>query len=433
MITNERQYKITKAALDRLDESIKAFDLQKAHATAGSKTLAKAHLDALASERQVLADQLREYEVLKSGIIADFTAGSLNELPALLVKARIAKGMSQRGLAERVGVKEQQIQRYEAEKYGSASLRRLIEIADALGLHVSERARLLRGDSARRQPTNGDAKLDDWTRFPIREMYRRGWFAGFTGSEREAESGAEYLVAEYLKVAGERALRAFHRKHVRSGSVLDEYALFAWELRVLWLAAKEQVTASFAKSTLTSEWVRELTQLSVKKNGAVLAQQYLRRWGIILIIEPHLSKTYLDGAALLANAERPIIGMTLRYDRVDNFWFVLLHELAHLRLHFRSTNFQQFFDDLDAGADELEAAADNFASEALVPNEIWETAVARYLRTSDSTIQLANELGVSPALIAGRIRKEADNYVILNELIGLGEVRRQFPEVKFGQ
>ena len=93
--------------------------------------------------------------------------------------------------------------------------------------------------------------------------------------------------------------------------------------------------------------------------------------------------------------------MTLRYDRIDNFWFVLLHELAHLWLHFQKTEFQQFFDDLDAGANELETEADNFASEALVPNDIWETAVARYLRTSDSIIQLAAELG-SGAVQPGR-------------------------------
>ena len=431
MITNERQYKITKAALDKLKELVKEFDLEKAHAASGNKTLAKAQLDALESEREVLADQINEYEILKSGAITDFTAESLNELPALLVKARIAKGMSQRQLAERLGVKEQQIQRYEAEKYGGASLRRLIEIADALDLQVSKRARLLRDGSAG-QATNGDAKLD-WRRFPIREMYRRGWFAGFTGSEREAEAGAEHLVADYLKVVGQRALGAFHRKHVRSGSALDDYALLAWELRLLWLAEKEQVTAMFVRSKLTREWIRRLTKLSVEKNGAALARQYLRRFGILLIIEPHLSKTYVDGAALSLSAERPVIGMTLRYDRIDNFWFVLLHELAHLCLHFRNTKFQQFFDDLDAGADDLEAEADNFASEALVPNEVWETAVARYLRTSDSIIQLATELGVKPALIAGRIRKEANNYVILNELIGLGLVRQQFPEVKFGQ
>lgn len=431
MITNERQYKITKAALNKLDESIKAFDFQKGEKASDSKTLAKAHLDALASERQILADELNEYQVLKSGAVGDFTAENLSELPALLVKARIAKGMSQRQLADRLGIKEQQVQRYEAEKYGSASLRRLIEIADGLDLHVSKRARFLK-NSPRGQITEGDAKLN-WMRFPIREMYRKGWFVGFTGSEHEAEAEAENLVSEYLKAIGDRTLHAFHRKHVRSGSALDDYALLAWELRVLWLAAREQVTASFLKSKLTTEWIRGLTKLSAEKNGAVLAQQYLRRVGIILIIEPHLSRTYVDGAALSLSTDKPVIGMTLRYDRIDNFWFVLLHEIAHLRLHFRHSDFQQFFDDLDAGADELETEADSFASEALVPATVWETAVARYLRTSDSVKQLARELSISPALVAGRIRKEANNYVILNELIGLGLVRLQFPEVKFGQ
>lgn len=429
MITNERQYKITKAALDKLDESIKGFDFQRGEKAAPSKTLAKAHVDALASERQVLADQLREYEVLKSGAIADFTAESLRELPALLVKARIAKGMSQRQLAERLGLKEQQIQRYEAEKYASASLRRINEVADALNLRVTKHARLHPETS---KTASTQTKLD-WDGFPLTEMYRRGWFTDFVGSLAEVKMNADSLLAHYLTIAGVRSSSAFHHKHVRSGGVLNRYALLAWECRILWLAQKEAPAVSFAVATLTDEWLSELVRLSARPNSPVLAKEYLRNSGITLVVEPHLPQTYLDGAALRLSNEKPVIGMTLRYDRLDNFWFVLLHELAHLRLHFRKAEFREFFDDLDAGPDEVEAEADAFARDALLPNPIWETAVARYLRTSDSVKSLANQIGVSPAIIAGRIQREADNYILLKELIGVGQVRRQFPDVKYGQ
>src|SRR6266446_5762131 len=127
MITNERQYKITKAALGKLNESIKGFDLERARAAIGNRKLAQARLDALESEREALSDQIKEYETLKSGAVEHFRTESLEEFPSILVRARIAKGMSQRQLAERLGVKEQQIQRYEAEKYATASLRRIIE------------------------------------------------------------------------------------------------------------------------------------------------------------------------------------------------------------------------------------------------------------------------------------------------------------------
>lgn len=431
MITNERQYKITKAALDKLRAAIKGFGLQKATTLIGDKTLAKAQLDALESESEVLSDQLREYEILKSGAVEDFRTESLQELPSILVKARIAKGMSQRQLAERLGLKEQQIQRYEAERYATASLRRVNEIADALGLRVAKHARL-HTDAPDKALTRKGSKLD-WSKFPLREMYQRGWFPEFAGTFREAEANVDHLLPHFLSVAGARWIDTLHRKHVRSGSTLNDYALLAWECRILRLAEKEQINTAFKVSQITTGWVRKLIQLSARGNSAALAKEYLRNSGITLVMEPHLPQTYLDGATLSLSPDQPIIGMTLRYDRADNFWFVLLHELGHLLLHFAENSFKRFFDDLDATGDELESEADRFASESLVPDAIWETAVARYLRTTRSIEELAAQLGISPALVAGRIRKEADNYVILNDLIGAGEVRRQFPEVKFGQ
>ena len=80
-----------------------------------------------------LERELREYESLKAG---GFELDQLNvvaELATVLIKARIAQGLSQKDLAERLGLKQQQIQRYEATDYASASLARLRQVASALG------------------------------------------------------------------------------------------------------------------------------------------------------------------------------------------------------------------------------------------------------------------------------------------------------------
>ncbi|EQD31149.1 hypothetical protein B2A_13815, partial [mine drainage metagenome] len=61
---------------------------------------------------------------------------------------------------------------------------------------------------------------------------------------------------------------------------------------------------------------KKLLKLSVKDNGPLLAKESLRKCGITLIIEPHFSKTYLDGATILTNKDNPIIGLTLRHDRL---------------------------------------------------------------------------------------------------------------------
>ena len=149
MITNERQYRISKAQLSRLRKAVEVFNLEESADRVGSKVLAKAELHALRSEVDVLTKQIREYDALKSGSVTVLKADTLQELPSILIRARIAKGLSQRELARLLCVKEQQVQRYESEEYASASLRRLVQIADALQLNISEVAELKPQSSTR--------------------------------------------------------------------------------------------------------------------------------------------------------------------------------------------------------------------------------------------------------------------------------------------
>ena len=139
MITNERQYRITRRWLARFRKDIAT--MQKA-AQETSDGMAKVHLDALKSEEEVLSGQVMEYERLRSGQITKLTASSLEELPSIMIRARIAKGLSQRQLGDLLGIKEQQIQRYESDGYGGASLHRLHEVAKALQLDIVAIAQL---------------------------------------------------------------------------------------------------------------------------------------------------------------------------------------------------------------------------------------------------------------------------------------------------
>ena len=83
---------------------------------------------------------------------------------------------------------------------------------------------------------------------------------------------------------------------------------------------------------------------------------------------------YLDGAAMLDSSGAPVVGLTLRHDRLDNFWFTLCHELAHVALHLGSDDRQCFFVDLDFAEEGLEKDADKFAGEALIPENVWKNA-----------------------------------------------------------
>jgi transcriptional regulator with XRE-family HTH domain/Zn-dependent peptidase ImmA (M78 family) len=136
MIKNEKQYKITKVQLNLLAQGLKTSD------NIGNDNihpiLIKAQRDAVQSQYNELSKQIEVYELLKAGKFSQLDLESFDLLPQGLIKARIARGMSQKDLAESLGLKEQQIQKYEATDYASASFERLKQVINALNLRVRE-------------------------------------------------------------------------------------------------------------------------------------------------------------------------------------------------------------------------------------------------------------------------------------------------------
>ncbi len=132
MIKNERQYRITKAQAARFAQTLDGLRQRSGEAEGTHPVIAKAQEDALRSQLTDLEGELREYESLKAGKFPTDEFGVIAELPTVLIKARIARGLSQKDLAERLGLQEQQIQRYEATDYASASLTRIKEVVGAL-------------------------------------------------------------------------------------------------------------------------------------------------------------------------------------------------------------------------------------------------------------------------------------------------------------
>ena len=140
MIKNERQYRITKNQVDRFSRALDHLRRQPAEATDVHPLIAKAQEDALQSQLVDLEEQLQEYEALKAGYFDLSALNVVAELPTVLIKARIAQGLRQKDLAEQLGLKEQQIQRYEATDYATASLTRIKEVANALGMEATTSA-----------------------------------------------------------------------------------------------------------------------------------------------------------------------------------------------------------------------------------------------------------------------------------------------------
>jgi len=271
-----------------------------------------------------------------------------------------------------------------------------------------------------------DAPLD-WARFPVVEMRQRGWIR-FNGTPQAARAHAEELMRAFIVPFEEEAeLPMCARQHVRDGKKMDAYALCAWKIRIMHLAAKQKV-AAYMPGTVTPAYIQDVVRLSYLNEGPQLAREYLAKSGIHLVVEAHLPKTYLDGAALRMPDGHPLVALTLRYDRLDNFWFTLAHELAHVALHLNGES-EVFFDDLEVGdTSQWETDADRLASEALIPRAAWQAARLGPRCTAGQIAALARELKISPAIPAGRIRHEARDHRIFWRLVGKGQVRGQLTE-----
>ena len=272
----------------------------------------------------------------------------------------------------------------------------------------------------------------EWNRFPLKAMAELGWIP----KVRNLKARAGALIGDLIQRAGgpEVAGAVLYRKtqHARASVKANPYAVKAWCWKVLADANESRPAAAYQPGTVTLEFLRQLARLSWLEEGPRLAQEFLAKHGIPLVTVPHLPRTHLDGAALTLGDGTPVIGLTLRYDRVDSFWFCLLHELAHVGRHMDVDGETAFIDDLTlrdaAGAreDPAEVQADEWAEEALIPRAIWETSAVRQQPTPMAVINLANALQIHPAIVAGRVRHEQKNYRLLSQFVGTGDVRPHF-------
>lgn len=140
MITNDVQYRITKTWLGRFEDA--AAELGGRHPAGKRMQMEQLQIDAALAQAEDLRLEIRDYEQLRSGDQRTFEASSLRGVADLLIKARVARGWTQRRLADELGIAEQQVQRYESTGYSAASLARLVDVADALGVSVTETATL---------------------------------------------------------------------------------------------------------------------------------------------------------------------------------------------------------------------------------------------------------------------------------------------------
>ncbi len=275
---------------------------------------------------------------------------------------------------------------------------------------------------------NATRKSDvDWAKFPAKEMIARGWIAKVTDKKNFS---IESQVQQFISNIGWNFGDAAFKRSISGDaySAPTKYALYAWLARVVQKSrSKRKHLADYDENLVSESTLRELAQLSWFEEGPLLAVEFLQKIGISVVIEPHLRGTLLDGAALKDSDGTPIIALTLRHDRLDNFWFTLLHEAVHIWKHVGQE--ETFLDDLDSSSqDQREAEANRIARDSLVPRVAWRRSEVSRNPTESNILSLSRELKINPAIIAGRVRRESGNHRIFSQLVGYGDIRKLFSE-----
>lgn len=254
----------------------------------------------------------------------------------------------------------------------------------------------------------------------FKQMLRRGYF-------KDGEGEKSSVLERFFSGVNLTPLTLFRKSKFRVSSKDDRYIAIAWSTKIIQEASKSVLRNNYTKC-IDLEYMRSLVKYSKdEKNGPKKAIEKLKDDGIIVVIEPALTGAKIDGICILENKANPIIGLSLRYDRLDYFWFTLMHEIAHISLHI-DTDITHIYDNMDERSNdyEIEREADKLASEALVDSAKWVTSVARIMPSPLAASALAEELGVHVAIVAGKYRYESGDWKHLAKFARQYTIRDKF-------
>jgi HTH-type transcriptional regulator/antitoxin HigA len=246
--------------------------------------------------------------------------------------------------------------------------------------------------------------------YPVREMVKRGWL-----DDDRASFDAQ--LAQFFGVPSVDEVP--HLEHAGKKSDYSNIppAQLAWLFRVRHIAS-EMVVPAYSEAALRAALPR-LQALMIEPEEARHVPRILEECGVRFVIVQALPAAKIDGVCFwVRNNTAPVIGMSIRFDRIDNFWFVLRHEIEHvLRGDGRVTAMIDTELELDATPTESvlppeEVAANEASLEFCVPKvqlDSWIARKAPFFAERD-LVGFAKRLGVHPGLVAGQLRKRTGNY-----------------------
>jgi HTH-type transcriptional regulator/antitoxin HigA len=267
---------------------------------------------------------------------------------------------------------------------------------------------------------------------PVLEMCRKGWYKGGKSAEDYEAIYRNIWDDEDPDITFEvydanRKIEKYCARRSKSDDIYTDHYSITW-YRIAKKRSEEIQVPPYQPEKLL-HISENLLSYTVREHGINDVIRDLNEGGVKFLVQSHLAKTYLDGASFFCGSN-PVIVYTARYDRVDNFWFTLAHEIAHVLLHFKQNKECFFLDDLMDKSDksELERDADEKAEEILRVTTILKCAEPhrRYLSEA-KLIEIASEIGIEVSLLLGILQYHG--YVDYRKLNKYKKpVTSQFPQ-----
>lgn len=433
MIKNERQYRMTKARLREFERALGAYEPELPSQPDVHPRLIAAQRDALRSQLDDLRSQVTEYEALRDGTIAEVPFESWEELPRRLIQARIAAGLSQKQLADRLGMPEQQVQRYESTGYVSASWDRLLEVIHALGVKVRDTllfaaretsvesilSRLEEIGVSRQLLVNrvlpsGTAQQLQGT---VEDAGLVSQIAGFAsrvfGVDASALLAGEPVSADFASAGGVRHKAPTNAEERR----LAAYTLYAHYLALLVADATEHLP----KLRLPIE-PRQMREQVTDTRGVIRLERLIGYfWSLGVAVLPLRDHGTFHGAFWRINGRNVII-VKQRTRSIARWLFDLLHEARHAGEEPHSTSRTVVESPEDtAAADDEEQLCGLFAGDVLLDSRAEDLAQMcvvetgknlRYLKRAVQRVAAREEVPVDALAnyMAFRLSLQGENW-----------------------
>lgn len=257
------------------------------------------------------------------------------------------------------------------------------------------------------------ARLYD--KFPVREMLRRGWVRSSENIEVLEERFCAFFSIPDMNAEPELCHNAKKTRATTAGSPLQ----LAWLFRVNAMASQQAVPA-YSEAKLRRA-LNKLKALILSAEEVRHVPRILADAGVRLVFVEPMAGSRMDGACFWLDSDKPVVGMTLRFDRIDNFWFVLRHEIEHVLQEDGKADSQAVIDsDVGIGNDELpqcERRANKAGADFCVPSAELENFIA-YVQpyfSEEKVLRFAQRINVHPGLVVGQLQRKLDRHDFLRK------------------